>query len=102
MNPVERALHVGQPRAQPPNGVGIGSYADANAIYNPVQAAGRLGQCIDIRRHTRTDMFQLGLSEIAYDPPGTRIYEGEQLLAGMRKSAFRNCEIRDTSVKGRI
>src|SRR6201987_5528945 len=56
-------------------------------------------QHVNLSVHSRCDALELAFTKVADCPPGARVNQCEQLLAHVGIGAFRNCEIRYTSIE---
>ena len=102
MHPVQGALHVGQSVAQVADDVAGGRNPEADAIDDAVEANRGAREHVHKGLHARCDVLELRLAEIADGPPRPRVDEREDLLSGVRVSAFGKNEVGDAGVEGRV
>src|SRR4051812_36911389 len=102
MHPIECPLHVRQTRAQLSYNVFIGCYSEPYAFDRSSKWAIWLGQNIYFGRHTRSNVLQLGLTEVRHNPPGSGVDQRKDLLTRTGISSLGDREVRDAGVERRI
>ena len=88
MHPVERTIRRWQSRLEDTNYIRIGDHTKTDAIYNSVEL---LARCLHDKNSGMIawmNMRELIFAEVCDRPPGSRVDEGEELLADMRKCSF--------------
>src|SRR5580698_3152336 len=102
VNPVERALDVGQARCESADHIGIGRNAKSDAVYHGGETFIGTRHEVDIRVHAWPNVIQLSFAEIGQCPPGTRINESKHLLPYVGVCAFGDIEICNTRIEWRV
>ena len=88
VHPVERTIRRRQSRLEDTNYIRIGRHTKTDAIYNSVEL---LARCLHDKNSGMIawmNMRELIFAEVCDRPPGSRVDEGEELLADMRKCSF--------------
>src|SRR6516225_6703891 len=102
VHPIQSSLHVRKTWLQLPNDIRVRSDTKAHAVHHAGKAHVRSRQDINVRPHSGRDMHKLPFAEVADGPPGARINQREHFLPHMRIRAFRNIEVCDEGIEGRI
>ncbi len=89
----------GSPCCESANNVGVRSHAKSDAIHHARKTHVRFGQDIDVSAHSGRDALSCPSRKFATAHHVRASIEREHLLPGVRIGAFRNREIRDSSVE---
>src|SRR5262249_11269282 len=99
MHPVERPLHIGKARRQPPNEIGIWRDSEAYAVDDSFQTYIWARKHVDICFHTRTNVLYLGFAKVRDRPPHTSVDQDKYLHSGVSVRTLRDGEIGDTRIE---
>jgi len=88
VHPVEGSLYVRQTGLQGSNQIGVGRYAEAEAIYHAGKAHARARQDVNVSAHSGFDVLELAFPEITDCPPNARVDERKNSFAHMRVGPF--------------
>ena len=88
MHPVERTIRRWQSRLKDTDYIRIGCHTETDAIYNSVELLTRCLHDKDSGMIAWMNMRELIFAEVCDRPPSSRVDEGKELLADVRKCSF--------------
>src|SRR5271163_4315691 len=102
MHPIQGSLHIGKAGLQRANEIGIRGNTEADTVHNAGKTQVRSREHVNIGVHSRHDVSELALAEIADGPPHASVNQRKELLSYVRVGAFGDSEVSYACVEGRI
>src|SRR5579871_5334557 len=97
MNPVERALNLGQARDNSPV---FGKDTITDTLYNTVESPVWMPHKVDINMGPNPDILQFGFAKVRNDIPGASVDERKDWAPGTSVSAFGDVHVSHVSIEG--